>query len=35
MRVLKHWNSFPRQVVDVPSLETFEVRLDRALDNWM
>jgi len=30
-RVVKHWNRFPRQVVDAPSLETFKVGLDGAL----
>ncbi|KFV44288.1 hypothetical protein N341_12326, partial [Tyto alba] len=31
MRVVKHWNRSPREVVDTPSLETFKARLDRAL----
>ena len=32
-RVVKHWNRSPGEVVDAPSLETFKVRLDRALSN--
>lgn len=35
MRVVKHWNKLPRRVADVPSLETFDVRLDRALSTLM
>jgi len=31
--VVKHWHRLPREVVDAPSLETFKVRLDRALSN--
>ena len=33
MRVVKHWNMLPKEAVDVPSLETFKVRLDGALSN--
>jgi len=37
VRVGKHWHRLPRQVVDVPSLETFKARLDGALSNviWL
>ncbi|KFM05114.1 hypothetical protein AS27_03734, partial [Aptenodytes forsteri] len=33
LRVVKHWHRLPREVVDAPSLETFQVRLDGALSN--
>ena len=30
-RVVMHWNKLPKDVVDAPSLEAFEARLDVAL----
>ncbi|KFQ79621.1 hypothetical protein N335_03532, partial [Phaethon lepturus] len=33
VRVMKHWNRLPTEVVDAPSLEVFKDRLDEALSN--
>lgn len=33
MRVKGHWNKFPREIVDAPSLEVSEASLDGALGN--
>jgi len=37
MMVVKHWHRLPRDVVEVPSMETFKVRVDRARSNlvWL
>ena len=33
MRAVKHWHRLPREVVNAPSLETFQARLDGALSD--
>jgi len=33
LRVVKPWHRLPREVGDAPSLETFKIRLDRAVSN--
>ncbi|GAB0209718.1 hypothetical protein GRJ2_003437500 [Grus japonensis] len=35
VRVVRHWNRLPREVVDAPSLEVFKARLDEALGNLL
>ena len=33
VRVVKHWNRLPSEVVDTPSLEAFKTRLDGTVSN--
>lgn len=33
MRLVRHWNMLPEEVMEAPSLETLKVRLEGALFN--
>jgi len=35
LRLTEHWNRLPREVVESPSLEIFETRLDKVLYNLL
>lgn len=33
MKVVKHWNKLPKEVIDDPAPEALKIRLDGALGN--
>jgi len=33
VRVVRHWNTLPREIMDAPSLEVFKARLDGAVSD--
>jgi len=33
IRVVRHWNTLPREAGDAPSLNVFKIRLNGALSN--
>ncbi|KFR06625.1 hypothetical protein N306_04399, partial [Opisthocomus hoazin] len=35
VRVVRHWNTLPREAVAAPSLAVFKARLDGALSNLL
>jgi len=35
VRLVRHWNRLPREVVDAPSLEAFKARLDGDVSNMV
>lgn len=35
LRVVKHWHSLPREVVESPSMETLKTQLDMVMGNLL